>query len=359
MERLPYRVPTMAEIRDVPPNGLSLVSTFTGAGGSCCGFAMEGFRTVFASEFVKAAAETYRRNWPSVPVDERDVRELTGDDVRRASGLERFDVLEGSPPCSSFSMSGIRAKGWGEVRHYSDERKQRTDDLFDQYVRLLADLRPRVFVAENVSGLVSGKAFGYFLRFRDAMTDAGYVVEARVLDAQWLGVPQIRKRLIYMGVRDDEYANGIRHRWPSPEPHRVSIADAISDVPPLEVRSFVTGREDVGEDVAPSLDGYSLGKLYSSATRNHPRRTNLKRFPLSGPSSTIIAIGGTSAGTASLVHPTERRKFSIRELKRLASFPDDYELTGTFGQRWERIGRSVPPLMSRAIARCVREMLTS
>jgi DNA (cytosine-5)-methyltransferase 1 len=353
----PYRVPTMREIASTLPNGWTLVSTFTGAGGSCIGYRLAGFRPVYALEFVRAAAQTYRDNFPDVPVDERDVRDVTGDDIRRATGLERFDVLEGSPPCSSFSLSGKRARGWGETRHYSEERSQRTDDLFDEFVRLLADLRPRVFTAENVAGLTTGKALGYYIRFRDAMIAAGYVVDARVLDAQWLGVPQLRRRLIYMGVRQDEWDRGMRHIWPDPLPYRYSIAEALEGLPEPTVRSFVTGREVVDEDTAPSLEGYSLDKHYNSAVGNHRKRLNMKRNPMTGPVGTIVAIGGTSAGTASIVHPLERRKFTIRELKRLGSYPDDYLLTGTYGQRWERIGRSVPPLMSAAIARCVRAML--
>lgn len=347
----------MAEIRAVPDNGYTLVSTFTGAGGSCTGYRMAGFRTVYASEFVRAAADTYRANWPDVPLDDRDIRETTGDDIRRMAILDRFDVLEGSPPCSSFTTSGRREKLWGQVKHYSDERSQRTDDLFDEYIRLLAELQPRVFTAENVAGIVSGKALGFFLRYLRQMEEAGYVVEARVLDAQWLGVPQARRRLIFIGIRRDEYDAGMRHEWPVPLPYSYSAAEAFEGLPPTRVESFVTGKTVVDEDVAPSILGYSIDKHYDSATGNHRRRLNLKRYRLNRPQGTIVAIGGTSAGTGSIVHPTERRKFSIAELKRIGGYPDDYLLTGTFGQRWERIGRSVPPVMSAAIAACVRRML--
>lgn len=357
-DKPPYAIPTLAETKALPWNGYTLCSTFSGAGGSCTGFAMAGFRSVYAAEFVHAAAECYRANWPGVPVDERDIRDVTGDDIRRLTGLDSFDVLEGSPPCSSFSMSGKRHHGWGEVRHYSEERSQRTDDLFDEYIRLIRELRPRTFVAENVAGMVTGKALGYYLRFRDRMAEAGYVVEARVMDAQWLGVPQARKRLIYMGVRRDQFDLGMRHVWPEPLPYRYSIADAIGEPPqPIVARSFVTGRESVDAFTAPTLEGYALDKHYASAIGNHRKRINLKRNPVGGPVGTIVAIGGTSAGTASIVHPTERRKFSIWELKRLSSYPDDYILPGTFGQQWERVGRSVPPLMMRAIALGMRRML--
>lgn len=356
LDKPPYSIPTLEEVRAAPRNGYTVVSTFSGAGGSCTGFAMAGFRAVYASEFVPAAADCYSANWPDTPVDRRDIRRVTGDDIRRIAGASSFDVMEGSPPCAAFSMSGARTHHWGEVQSYSEGMRQRTDDLFDEYIRLLRDVQPRVFVAENVAGIIAGKARGYFIRFRDRMTEAGFVVEARVLDAQWMGVPQTRKRLIFMGVRRDEWNRGMRHIWPTPLPYRYSIADAIGGRE-TTMESIVQRSAVVGEDVAPALAGYALDQHWASATGNHRKRLNLKRNPINGPVGTIVSSGGTSAGTASVVHPTERRKFSIWELKRLSSFPADYILPGTFGQQWERVGRAVPPLMMRSIARGIQAML--
>ncbi len=113
-----------------------------------------------------------------------------------------LDLFDGSPPCASFSTAGKREAGWGKVKDYSDT-KQRTDDLFLEYVRLLRGLQPKVFVAENVSGLVKGVAKGYFLEILAALKASGYRVTCRVLDAQWLGVPQQRQRTIFVGVRED------------------------------------------------------------------------------------------------------------------------------------------------------------
>src|SRR5207249_1070705 len=134
-----------------------------------------------------------------------------------------IDVLEGSPPCASFSTAGKREKGWGKIKAYSDTR-QRTDDLFFEFARLLEGLQPRVFVAENVSGLVKGTAKGFFLRILAALKACGYSVRARVLDAQWLGVPQARQRLIFIGVRADL---GTEPIFPKPLPYRYSVREAL------------------------------------------------------------------------------------------------------------------------------------
>ncbi|MDO8605087.1 MAG: DNA (cytosine-5-)-methyltransferase, partial [Phaeospirillum sp.] len=156
---------------------------------------MAGYRVLWASEFIPAAQETYRANHPGSILDTRDIRKVRPQEILAAIGMKagEVDLLDGSPPCASFSTAGKREAGWGEVKSYSDV-EQRTDDLFFEYARILKGIQPRVFVAENVSGLVKGTAKGYFLQILAALKGCGYRVEARLLDAQWLGVPQMRQR---------------------------------------------------------------------------------------------------------------------------------------------------------------------
>lgn len=120
----------MREIETIPRNGLTVVSTFSGCGGSCLGFTLAGYDVLWASEFVPAAQETYRANHPQTHLDTRDIRQVTADEIRAVIGDREIDVLNGSPPCASFSTAGKTSKGWGEVRKYSDV-SQRTDDLFE------------------------------------------------------------------------------------------------------------------------------------------------------------------------------------------------------------------------------------
>src|SRR5262245_19375026 len=249
----PYRLPTMDEIRAIPWNGLNVVSTFSGCGGSCLGFRLAGYRVIYASEFVPAARETYAAN-SSALLDPRDIREVDPEEILWWTGLKRgeLDVFEGSPPCASFSMSGLRGrekKGetvtdesemelgeWDSrdpterfdkgVRKCSDV-PQRTDDRFYEYVRLLDGLRPRVFVTENVPGLLAGDAQWYFSDIMKRLRLGGdYVVDARVLNAAQLGVPQHRRRVIFVGVRRDL---GKLPAYPEPLPYSYSIRDALGD----------------------------------------------------------------------------------------------------------------------------------
>jgi DNA (cytosine-5)-methyltransferase 1 len=318
----PYSVPSMAEIEATEPNGLVVASTFSGAGGSCLGYRMAGFQVAWANEFEPHAVETYRRNHPATVLDERDIRKVKGQDILDAVGP--IDLFDGSPPCQSFSMAGKRSSGWGKEIAHADGTTQVSDDLFFEYARLLGELRPRVFVAENVAGLVRGVAKGYYKRIFAALVDQGYSVRTRLLDAQWLGVPQSRKRVILIGYRDDVPKPD--DNWhPSPFPWRYSIAEAC-----------------------PAASGASQQRPVMELSTNR----FAKQPRPSEPSPTVLA---SSAGWSDI--SVERRKLSIAEVKRLCSFPDDFDLQGSYAQQWARLGNSVPPLMMRAVAEKIARQL--
>lgn len=337
-----FRIPAMAEIRALPWNGRKVISTFAGCGGSSLGYRMAGFKIAAAVEFIPAAAEVYRLNaGEGTVVVERDIRQVEAAELLELTGLAvgELDVLDGSPPCASFSSAGKREKAWGTVKKYSDG-EQRSDDLFFEFARLVAGLRPKVFVAENVSGLVKGAAKGYFLEILARLKACGYRVEARLLDAQWLGVPQARERLIFVGVREDL---GLAPVHPKPLGYRYGVREAIADVmAPIEPEA--------------DLEGYAVGEAWDETPigGSSERYFSLKRPDPERPSQTIAARGG-AAGVAGVTHPTEKRRFSIAELRRISGFPDDFALSGTYAQQWERLGRAVPPVMMAAIAAAVRD----
>ncbi len=329
-------------------NGLRFVSTFSGCGGSCLGFEMAGWLPVYACEFIDEARATYEQNHHGVFVDGRDIRLVTPEDILGRTGLAvgELDLLEGSPPCSSFSMAGNREGGWDKVKKYSD-KEQRTDDLFFEFARLLRGLQPRAFVAENVMGLVRGTAKGYFKMIVAELSACGYDIEARALDASWLGVPQARQRIIFVGVRRDLARPPV---YPDPLPFHYSVADAIDDL-----RGYVA--PDAPENDGPSLVGYALYPEWKKLIPGNQSRRyfNLVRPDRRRPLPTVTALGGSNPGTASVTHPTEPRKFTIAELKRLCGFPDDFVLTGSYAQQWERLGRAVPPVMMSHVARAIAQ----
>jgi DNA (cytosine-5)-methyltransferase 1 len=406
-----YHVPSMQEIGAMPWNGLKVASTFAGAGGSSTGYRMVGCRVVWANEFVPAAQDSYRANMHEATVlDCRDIRDVEPDEILEACGLQpgELDIFDGSPPCQAFSTAGKRQRGWGQEKTYEHGAKQRNEDLFLEYIRLLRELRPKVFVAENVSGLAKGVAKGYFLEILAELKACGYRVEARMLDAQWLGVPQQRNRLIFVGVRNDL---GLAPAFPKPLPYRYSVRDACPWI--VETSNEQTGRfrnaallPDNPAPTVPSSGGQSYKRHAVISEAGHGfmpgvhadveqrpaptirsgkvavlvvgdrkiARQPGSNFPRSEPRSldqpclVIHAQAGAIGGAAchhletsdtrnemNVSDGIERRRFTIPEVKRICAFPDDYVLTGSYSQQWERLGNSVPPLMMRAIAETIRD----
>lgn len=384
IDKPPYRVPSMAEIAALPWNGYSVVSTFSGCGGSCLGFEMAGYRVLWANEFIPAAQEVYRLNHPNVILSTADIRQVQPEEILAAIGKARgeVDVLEGSPPCASFSTAGKREAGWGKVRKYSDTT-QRVDDLFFEYARILDGLQPKVFVAENVSGLVKGTAKGYFLEILRALKACGYNVKAQLLDAQWLGVPQTRQRIIFIGVRNDL---ALEPRFPKPLPYQYTLADAIPWItrarpgahgwddgrevdaeksPSTTICASGMGSYNYHVEAATDISRFAIGReaLRIAEGGQSSKYFSLRRAHRWKPCPTITQALGPGAGPngeaslATVIHPTELRRFSIAEVKRICAFPDDFQFTGTYAQQWERLGRAVPPVMMAAVARSVQEVL--
>ncbi len=326
----PYRVPSMKDVAKVRgTNGLKMVSTFSGCGGSCLGFEMAGYNVVWANEFVKEARDSYIPNHPGVILDDRDIREVNATDILKAIGLKKgeLDVFDGSPPCQSFSTAGKREKGWGKVSKHGDGSHQRADDLFFEYARLLQGLKPKVFVAENVSGLVKGTAKGYFKLILAELKAAGYRVKALLLDAQWLGVPQARKRIIFIGVRNDLKIDPV---FPKPLKYQYAVANVCPEILSMDRKGhgwFPGGEIDLTNRSAPTV----------------------------GASPNFAGYSGHVVTCKENI----KRKFTIAELKRICAFPDDFILKGSYAQQWARLGNSVPPLMMRAVAETLRDQVFS
>lgn len=326
-EKPPYRVPSMAEVAALRGRaGLTVASTFSGCGGSCTGFEMAGYRVLWANEFLPIARESYAANHPHTVLDGRDIRQVEAADILKATGLKpgELDVFNGSPPCQAFSRIGLRHAAWGSERTYEHGVKQRNEELFFEYIRLLRGLQPRVFVAENVASLTRGWAIGFFKIIMRELVDSGYAVRCKVLKSEWLGVPQTRERAIFVGVRNDL---GLEPAFPVPQPHRQSIRDALPGVARF-----------VHDTNSPR---FSAGEI-----------------PIDKPCPAIISTAASSkhykvfdAGS------NEARRFTIPELRALCGFPADYVLKGTYADQWARLGNAVPPLMMRAVAEVLRDGL--
>ena len=216
MTKPPYKIPDMADISAVPWNGLKVIETFAGGGGSDIGWRWAGYKTIWANEFEKNPCETYQLNHPQTILNRRDIKLITAEEILFATGLKRGElgVLSGSPPCQGFSIAN-QNRLQNKAKTYENGVSQKNEELFFEYIRLLDGLQPKVFVAENVKGLTIGKAkknLGDFnLDLFDSQADTilhglmncGYMVRWQVLNAADYGTPQNRLRVFFIGVRKD------------------------------------------------------------------------------------------------------------------------------------------------------------
>ena len=312
-----------------PANAPTVISTFAGCGGSSLGYSMAGYRELLAVEWDENAVATFKLNFPDVPVYHGDIKTLTVDQCLQMAELEpgQLDILDGSPPCQGFSTAGKRV--------LSDDRNQ----LFREFVRLLRGLRPKVFVMENVSGLVKGKMKLVFAEIMRELKASDYQVKCRLMNAMYFQVPQSRQRLVWIGTREDL---NIEPGHPEPQVIPVTVGQAIDDL-----------SDNRADRVVPQKDSLTLAQMsVVQPGRRCKRHHGHHRLAAHKPSSTIDRGGG--AGEWHVWHPKENRPITRAEVKRLASFPDLFIFFGTVSKAFERIGNSVPPLFMRAIAQHIR-----
>lgn len=310
-------------------SGLTVASTFAGFGGSSLGYRAAGFEVVAAVELDPVAAKVYRANASAAtivnPDGINDVREIPGARLREiaAGGL---DVLDGSSPCVSWSMAGNRDLDSDDANLYGD------------FVRLVGEARPRAFVAENVTGIVKGRAMARFLGFLDGFRGHGYRVAVRTLDASRLGVPQRRERVIVIGFREDQ---------------GVDPADVFDSI---EYSPEPTAMRHALPDVDRIVRAAPAGKVGSYKYRE------ARSFSRAFPSPTVCANGLDMAPPDWLrVETTDggERAITIDDVRRLSGFPEDFALPEdmTLGRAWEGFGASVPPPMAAAWAGAIRDAL--
>jgi len=311
----------------------TIISTFAGCGGSSLGYQWAGFKELLAIDFDKNAVETFKLNFPEVPIWQKDICTVTGREILDFCNIKKgeFDILDGSPPCQGFSTAG--------KRKVTDSR----NDLFKEFVRLVNDLQPKVFVMENVSGMVKGKMKGKFIEIIQTLKSLNYEVKAKLMNAMWYEVPQSRKRIIFIGVRKD--LNKIPS-YPEPLKKIITVREALKNCQISEIKYFTNNKE---------LYLIPLIKQGENMSKRHPKGWgfNLHRCNANKPCCTITKTMRTSQ--TGILHYFEDRFLTISELKRLSSFPDDFQFIGKFEDQWARIGNAVMPKFMYHIAKHIKE----
>jgi DNA (cytosine-5)-methyltransferase 1 len=368
------------------------IDLFAGAGGLSEGFRQAGFHILAANDFDPIAAETFQQNHPESVFLPGSIGNLTTPMFLKAGGIKKreLDVLVGGPPCQAFSV-------YNHQRGMHDERS----GLFREYLRLVSGLHPRFVVMENVTGITSIEEGRAVEEIYKRLRMLGYYVEHRILRAEEYGVPQERRRIFIIGSRDTTSIT-----WPKPshcssEEYRkskngklpfVTIWDAIGDLPSLKIcegsdetdypnppesdyqKKLREGAGRLFNHVAPYLAPVNVKRLQyipqGGSWRDIPhallpagmkkakRSDHTKRYgrlTLDGLASTILTKCDLHWGA--FIHPTQERTLTVREAARLQSFPDRIRFVGSKGDQFRQVGNAVPPLLAKAVAMEIGNML--
>lgn len=322
-------------INPPPPYKFAVISLFAGAGGSSLGYKWAGGKVLAAVECDKNAVETYQCNHRDTPVLQRDIATVTSQELLLLARLHpgELDILDGSPPCQGFSTSGYR--------HFDDPR----NGLFKEYIRLLRELQPRVFLMENVSGLVQGKMKHIFAMIMRELKASGYRVRCQMMNTAYFGVPQLRERLIFLGVREDL---GIPSSYPPPFTAPIPPRIAFQGITDTDAPALPDWQQKAAQEmIAGNYGQVHAAKAYLKYIGSTDGAMSVKLLSWDKCCCTVVK---SETGRAYIIHPDKKRRLSIGEMKRICSFPDAFQFVG--GRRFavERMGNAVPPRFMQSIA---------
>jgi DNA (cytosine-5)-methyltransferase 1 len=317
----------------------TVISTFAGCGGSSLGYKWAGFKELLAIDFDKNSVETFRLNFPEVPCWQRDITEVKANEILEFCNIKvgELDILDGSPPCQGFSTAG--------KRQVTDLR----NDLFKSFVYLIQELQPKIFVMENVSGMVKGKMKGKFKEIILSLKALNYQVKYKLLNAKYYEVPQSRQRLFFIGIRNDLNLEPV---FPEGNNKVITAGEALKNLRELGEVKYPKG--DIDKYYYQIKIGSDLAEIFE---KKFNKRTyfNIKKINPNNPSNTLTKL--FSEAIAGLLHWNEKRYLTINELKILCSFPEEFKMTGNFKEQWARLGNSVMPKQMYHIAKTLKEKI--
>lgn len=342
------------EMTTKPSRRYTSVELFAGGGGLALGMEKAGFCHQLLNEFDHSACETLKRNRPEWNVVNGDIHEIDFHPYR-----DTIDFLSGGFPCQAFSFAGKRL-GFEETR----------GTLFFELARAVKEIRPKVFLAENVKGLLDHDHGRTLQTIKNVIAELGYtLVEPKVLRAIQYNVPQKRERLILIAIRND-LAPFAQFKWPDVAPTVRTLRDAFyagtlyaTDVPPSDGQKYPESKRIVMELVPEGGDWRNLpddvARKYMKGSYNlGGGKTGMaRRLALDEPSLTLTCAPAQKQ--TERCHPLETRPLTVREYARIQTFPDDWQFAGNLQSQYRQIGNAVPVNLSWAIGRAVIRMLNS
>ena len=360
------------------------ISFFAGGGGSSAGYKLAGGDCKFVNEFQQVAVDTYLANWPNTPHICGDIKNVTGKEIMEMTGIKEgeLDILDGSPPCPPFSMSGTKQEGWGKEKTAYGMKQKNIEDLTWEQIRIAGEMKPKVIVCENVKGLTMEYAKEHLQRMVNDFEALGYTTVYKVLKGHEQGVPQKRERVFIVSVRNDVMDDIgmpfmlLSGLFPQPETEYASIRDAIGDLK-LDNENASEAVElceamkksakykwlkrlpknpekvaSVGDDVVGPWYDKVIAHRKKMGKTVPEKKTSFyqsRRVPWHQASHTL-SEQGLQTSLAVHLHPEEDRVFTTKESARIMTLPDDYKLTGKLNEKLARIGLMVAPICMKYLA---------
>lgn len=351
----------------------SVIDLFCGAGGFSKGFQMENYNVILGIDNWKKAKKTYEYNHREAKFLLKDIKKVNKSEIFKETNTNNIDVIIGGPPCQGFSLSGNRNK--------NDKR----NNLIFQYARIVKEIKPKVFVMENVEGIKSLDNGKFLEKLIEDLREAGYKdIKYKTLNAADFGIPQFRKRVFIIGNRMKK-----KIQFPAPivdKNNYTTLREAINDLPSLENNLNLKNKPLKYNSIPKNkyqklMRSEEITEVLNHQGTNHwdktvkmislvPEGGNWKdipekyreeqnfnarytRFNGDKPSTTV------DTGHRHHFHYKENRVPTVRENARRQSFPDDFIFYGSKTSQYRQVGNAVPPFLSKAIAKCVKKILQS
>ena len=333
-------------IKDVKKNKVKGIELFAGAGGLALGLEMAGIEDLAFVEIDKICCHTLKENRPYWNVINQDIHNV---DFSQYSG--KVEVVSGGFPCQAFSYAGKKL-GFEDTR----------GTLFYEYARCVKEVRPHIFLAENVKGLVSHDQGRTFETIMNVFSSLGYHVQYKILNACYFGVPQKRERVVIIGIRND-LRKSVKFHFPSPSDHSTTLREGLKDCPKSIGQQYSIKKKKVLDLVPPGgcwvdlpdeIAKEYLGKSYYSGGG---RRGMARRISWDEPCLTLTC--SPSQKQTERCHPDETRPFTVREYARIQSFPDSWEFSGSIGAQYKQIGNAVPVKLAECIGKQIVSALSN
>lgn len=316
----------------IEKHGLKVFGTFICGGGSTMGYKLAGFNHLGGVEIDPQVADVYKTNHDPKYLFVEDIREFANR-TEFTEELYNLDILDGSPPCSSFSMAGNREKDWGKEKVFREgQAKQRLDDLFFDYIKLAKKLQPKVVIAENVKGMLQGNAKAYVKKIKTEFEEAGYKVQLFLLNAASMGVPQKRERVFFICQRNDLNYKPLKLAF---DEKPIVFGDIIEDIQynDLTKNEIYLWNNKIYGDGDFGVINVRLGNKQNSFTTKLLYKDKVCNTVTAGDNNILFDIP---------------RKTTKNEVCQIGTYPIDYNFKKI--EPKYLIGMSVPPVMTAQIA---------